>query len=91
MVIGQRRDRCLGIISWHDPLPPLHQLGIFVCKVHPPEPFPSEMLHGQVDALPSASGGMKLLMKLLRESWWRRVISTFVLCLQLLDSRISPG
>ncbi len=33
-------------VSWHDPLPPLHQLGIFVRKVHPPKPLPSEMVHG---------------------------------------------
>ncbi len=90
MVIGQRRDHRLGIISGHDPLPSLHQLGIFVCKVHPPKPLLSEMLHGQVDALPqdlSALGGMKLL----REPWWRRVIATFVLCLQLRDGRVGPG
>ncbi len=90
MVIGQRRGHRLGIIGGHDPLPPLHQLGVFVRKVHPPKPLLSEMLHGAVDALPqdlSALGGMELLW----EPWWRRVIATFVLCLQLLDGRISPG
>ncbi len=83
----QGRDHRLGIISGHDPLPSLHQLGIFVCKVHPPKPLLSKMLHGTVDAFPSALGGMELLW----EPWWRRVITTFVLCLQLLDGRISPG
>ncbi len=89
MVIGQRRGHRLSIVRGHDPLPILHQLGVFVRKVHAPKPLLSEMLHGAVDALPqdlSALGGMKLL----REPWWRRVIATFVLCLQLLDSRVGP-
>ncbi len=62
MVIGQRRDHRLGIISWHDPLPPLHQLGIFVRKVHPPKPLLSEMFHDTVDALPSASEFVNLIL-----------------------------
>ena len=32
----------------HDSLPALHQLGIFVCQVHPPKPLPGEMIHGGV-------------------------------------------
>ena len=54
----------------------LHQLGIFVCKVHTSKPLLSEMLHDAVDVLPHNLR----LMGFLWEPWWRRVIAPPSFC-----------
>ena len=70
------------------PLPPLHQLGIFVRQVHAAKTLVlSEVVHGMLDALPQSLSTLKLR----REPGWWRVTASFVLCFQVLNGPLRLG
>ena len=82
---GNGRDHRLGIIGGYGPLPPLHELGVLECQVHPGKPAVlGEAVHSMLYALPQSLSSLELRW----EPGRRWVIASLVLGLQFPDRRV---